>query len=448
MLLRVYRWIVGLPSAMRTWPRRFRDWSVEKFWLFVDWVRDLPRRLKEGFIAFCVALRDLIVNSYLAILALIFRIVAPIVDFLRMRIDPDPATIPFKRLSISQRGRKVAIFTRQLASMIHGGVPLLQSLDVLSEQAEDPKLGYVSGQISRKLAQGYSFSRAVSEFPKVFPPVFTFLLQAGENTGRMVNVVSRLADLFEKEETLIKRVRGALSYPIFVMVLTSVLTLGLFTTVLPGFADFYADFDVPLPVITGVLMTITSWVQTVWFWLGLLLVVVGLRFIVKRSWAIPEHRLVMFQILLWIPMVGPIIRLTCLARLCWALELTQEAGLDIVRSLRLSTLASGSAVLEADFNRLSRGITEGELLSDLMKQRPEIYPHLLHQMCMMGEETSHVTEAFGRAGAWFEQEVESRIESFQAALEPVMMGLISLIVGTIVLAVFMPLYGLLDKLGV
>ncbi|MCA9781534.1 MAG: type II secretion system F family protein, partial [Candidatus Eremiobacteraeota bacterium] len=378
---------------MRTWPGRFRDWLVDCFWAFVAWVKDLPRRIKEGFLAVCAALRDLIVNGYLILMAFLFRMAAPIVSFFQTRLDPDPATIPPKRLAISQRGRKISIFTRQLASMIQGGVPLLQSLDVLSEQAEDHKLGYVSGQLSRKLAQGFSFSRAVSEYPRIFPPVFAYLLQAGENTGRMVNVVSRLADLFEKEDSLVKQVRGALSYPLFVMGLTFVLTLGLFSTVLPGFADFYDDFDVPLPVITGTLMTITSWVQTPWFWLLLGLSLAGLYLFIKRSWAVPERRLIMFQILLWVPMVGPIVKQTCLARFCWAMELTQEAGLDIVRSLRLSSLASGSAILDADYPRISKGITEGELLSELMKYRPDVYPHLLHQMCMMGEETSHVTEA-------------------------------------------------------
>jgi type II secretory pathway component PulF len=239
-----------------------------------------------------------------------------------------------------------------------------------------------------------------------------------------------------------------LSYPIFVLSLTFVLTLGLFSTVLPSFADFYKDFDVPLPAITAVLMTLTAWVQSIWFWLALVLGVWGLYHFIKISWQKSDRRLVMYQFLLFLPLAGPIIRYSCLARFCWVLELTQSAGLDLVRSMNLACLASGSAVLQADARRLSTGVTEGEFFSELMASRPDVYPHLLHQMTMMGEETSHCAEGFGRAGNWFEQEVQGRVESFQAALEPILMGMISLVVGTIVMAVFLPLYGLLDKLGV
>jgi type IV pilus assembly protein PilC len=449
------RWLTELPAAIRTWPGRFAEWVVDSFWNFVDWIVELPQRIHDFLVALFFAFRDLflaIVRRTVALgkglFAFLMGLLTSPSKFLQMKLDPDPASIPPHRLTISQRGRRVAVFSRQLASMVHGGVPMLQSLDVLGDQADDARLGYVSRDIAGKLSQGFSFSKAVSLYPRIFPPVFAHLLKAGESTGRIVQVIDRLADLLEKEENLLKRVKGALSYPLFVLGLTFVLTLGLFSTVLPGFADFYDDFDVPLPAITAFLMMITAWVQSVWFWVILVSVLVLTYYLLKTSWANVERRLIMYQILLLIPLVGPIMRYSSLARFCWILELTQDAGLDLVRAVNLGCLASGSAVMEADYKRLSKGMTEGEHLSELMVSRPDIYPHLLHQMVMMGEETSQTSQGFGRAGAWFEQEVQARVESFQVALEPILMGLISMVVGTIVLAVFLPLYGLLDKLGV
>jgi type II secretory pathway component PulF len=451
--------LLQLPQVMRSWPGRFKRWSIRKFWEFIAWLRALPRRIKEAIIAFCIALKEgtialffalvnAITNGYARLCGALERATAPLRAFVHKQLDQDPAKIPASRLALSDRGRKIANFSRQLASMTQGGVGLLQSLDVLAEQSDDPRLSYVCSDLAGKLGQGFSFSKATSEYPRIFPPVYFHLLRAGESTGRLIEVINQLADLLEREEQLIKRVKSALSYPVFVMVLTFFLTLGLFSTVLPGFADFYADFKVPLPVITDVLMRMTRLVQTWWFWVLLMLLLGGIYELVRRSWQILEYRALIFSGLLSLPLMGPIIRYTCLARLCWVMALTQEAGLDVFRSVKLACLASGNPLLEIDSRRLTHGITAGEQLSDLMLHRPDLYPHLLQQMVMMGEETSRNSEAYGRAASWFEQDVEGRIENFQAALEPILMGLISTVVGTIVMAVFMPLYGLLDKLGV
>ena len=459
MFSRFVKWLSELPEVIATWPGRLLEWGIESFWAFVEWLRDLPRKIKDGTIAVAIAFKELcvgIVFSIIRFFTTVFqrlasagdRLVTPVVKFFRAKLEQDPSLISASKLKLNNRGRTVALFSRQLSSMTIGGVGILQSLDVLAEQADDPRMAYVSKELATKLGQGYSLSKATSEYPKIFPPVYYHLLRAGEGTGRLVEVISRLADLLEREEHLIKKVKSALSYPIFVLVLTAVMTLGMFSTVLPGFADFYDDFDVPLPALTAILMTLTGWVQTWWFWIFLVLGLIGTTKFIRHSWQILERRLVMFRALAWLPLVGPIIAQSCTARFCWVMELTQEAGLDVVRSVNLGCLASGSPILEIDAKRITHGITEGEHLSDLMYQRPDIYPHLLHQMVMMGEETSQNSESFGRAAGWFEQEVEARIESFQAALEPILMGLISLVVGVIVMAVFLPLYGLLDKLGV
>ena len=200
MFSRFVTWLKGLPERMRHWPELIVEWCTDRFWDFVDFVRDLPRRTRQFLIDLAKAFRDLWIlfaewffQSIASLFQFTIKAIAYPFILLQTRLDPHPSTVPPARLRISSRGRKISIFSRQLASMTQGGVPLVQSLDVLSDQNEDPKLGYVAKEIANKLTQGYSLSKAVSLYPKVFPSIFPYLVRAGESTGRLVNVIDRLA---------------------------------------------------------------------------------------------------------------------------------------------------------------------------------------------------------------------------------------------------------------
>ena len=354
---------------------------------------------------------------------------------------------PPPEMVVSDRGYKVAIFSNQLSAMINSGVPLIRALEVIGEQTEDRKFGFVIEEVQSKITKGYTFSKSLSLYNQIFPPVFFHLVSAGENTGRLAKVLARLAELLERENQLVRSIRGALSYPIFVLCLTFVLTIGLFTTVLPSFADFYKDFDIQLPLITSTIIAITQWCRSPWFWVFVSLTLALIFWLFKRSWNIPEHRLAIYRLLDMVPLLGDILKLGALARFNWVLQLTTEAGMGIIKAIRLAALSSGHPMVEADSGRLIDGITAGDTLSEIMAFRPGLYPTVMLQMVRLGEETSTVGEACGRLGEWFEDDVQSRIEAFKAALEPLLMTAISCVVGTIVIAVFLPLYGLLEKLG-
>jgi len=377
-------------------------------------------------------------------------IVKPFADLLRLvgqSLAPAIEDIPPEKLTFSGRGTKVSLFSRQFASMATSGVPLVQALDVLSEQEEDPRFRHCLCQIAGQMCSGYSLSKAMSAYSKIFPPVFPYLIRAGENTGRISQVLDKLASLLEDEVAMTKKVKSALSYPVFIMGLTGVLTLIIFTTVLPSFQDFYDGMDLELPLITTTLMAATRMVTSGLFWLIAILVVGTLAYLLKASWQVKSRRLMMFSMFLKIPMLGSIVEMSCLARYCWVLELTTNSGVDLMRSLRLASLASGSEILEADNERIVEGITNGETLNELVGARPDIYPNFLRQMVMLGEETSQLSKAFGRAADWFRSEVESRLDVFHATLEPLLMGIVSFIVGGIIVSVFLPLYGILEKLA-
>lgn len=351
-----------------------------------------------------------------------------------------------RELRISNRGRQLALLTHHLAVLLSAGVPLVQCIDVLEGQAEDGNLAQALESIGIKVRTGHRFSHALSQFPRIFPPVFTGLIAVGENTGALVEAIRQLSRVLEKEDRLNRQVRGAVAYPGFILVLTGTLTLIMFRFVLPTFVEMFQGSGAVLPLPTRIVLLCTKLSGSVPFWLISIALILLIVRQLKAWWEIPARRLIMYRLILMLPWLGQIVRYATLARYCWVMQLTLRAGLDFLRCLQLAALASNSPIIEDDMAHAQASIRFGETFSKHVSDHDEIYPRLLLQFVLLGEEATELSSAFGHAAAWFEEEVEFRVELFKAALEPIMMVGVSLIVGGIVLSIFLPLYGLLDKL--
>ena len=352
-----------------------------------------------------------------------------------------------RELTISRRGHRLALLTHHLAVLLSAGVPLVQCIDSLEVQAEDGNLAHALETIGVKMRSGHRFSHALSHFPKIFPPVFVGLIAVGQNTGALVEAIRQLSLVLEKEEKLNNKVRGALTYPLFILTLTGSLTLIMFRFVLPTFVELFQGTGAILPLPTRIVLFFTKLAGSLPFWaISLTLLFLTLRQL-RAWWDIPGRRLIMYRMALILPWLGDILRLSSLARYCWVMQLTLRAGLNFMRCLQLASLASNSPILQDDLAHAQASIRFGETLSKHVQQNPDVYPPLLLQFVHLGEEATELSSAFGYAATWFEEEVEFRVELFKAALEPIMMVTVSLIVGGIVLSIFLPLYGLLDKLG-
>jgi type IV pilus assembly protein PilC len=338
-------------------------------------------------------------------------------------------------------------FTRNLGILLGAGVTLLKAVDILADQAEVPTTAEVLWTIKGSLTAGQSLSSSCRMFPAIFSPVYIGLVAVGENTGQLIDCVQQLAVLLEHEQNLNQRVKSALVYPAFVLGVTAILTLILFKTVLPGFMDFFRQTGATLPLVTRCLMLVSDLVGSYYF----LLVVAGcailVRFILQLLKRSKTSRRNLYIILTKIPGLGKILGFAALSRMCWVLKVSLSAGIDVLRSLSLASKACGSPVLEEDSRRLLSSIRDGEQLSRGLKARPDLYPLLLTQMVSAAEEASDYSTAFASAGRWFEQEVDERVDTFKAALEPILMAGVAVMVGGIILSVFLPLYGFLDKLG-
>ncbi|MGE0487788.1 MAG: type II secretion system F family protein [Vulcanimicrobiota bacterium] len=341
----------------------------------------------------------------------------------------------------------VILFTRQLATMVRTGVPILVALDTLSHQPEHPNFGEVISTVAARVASGHHFSASLALFPRIFPKVYLAMVSIGENTGHLDVALEQLADWQESDDKLYRRVKGALTYPAFVMMLTCALTLILFYTVLPNFINIFQEMDIELPMTTKVMILITNLVKNPGAWVvGLALaaaILVGIRDLYRTE----AGGVAIFRFLSSIPLLGTMLRLATTSRFAAAASALINAGVDLPRSLRMSAHASGSPVLRADARWLSESLQEGTLASDHMATRPDIYPTTLTHMIKAGEESSHLADMFSRVAGYYDTEVGFKIETLGAALEPLLLGFVAFVVGFIVLSVLVPLYSYLGTLA-
>ena len=347
---------------------------------------------------------------------------------------------------ISIPARPVLIFTRQLSSMLLSGVHLVEALNTLSHQEEYPQFGEIIRQVCTMLESGVPFSQCISYFPRVFPPIFVTMVQVGERVGALDSSLDKVSAWLERDDSLRRRLISALAYPVFVLALALTLTLGLFYFVMPGFVAIFTDIKADLPWITVLVVWITNSLRNP----GILLFlfsVVGLIFSARGFLSHnPEGQRILYRLALRIPLVGALISDAGLARYCSACSTLLSSGVDITAAVTLAANASGSPLLIEDAPVLVRYIAAGGQMSGHMKRNP-LYPPTLASMVASGSEVSRVPEMLERAAIFYDIEVGYKVEALGKSIEPILVSGIACVVGTMVLAVFLPIYSILGKLG-
>ena len=343
--------------------------------------------------------------------------------------------------------RTVVIFTRQMASMLKNAVPILGALDTLSNQVEHPVFGEVIRLSCEKIEAGVKFSRVIAYFPKVFPPIYVTMVQIGEQTGSLDEALERLAHWLERDDNLRQRLKSALTYPAFVMTLSTVLTLGLFYTLIPGFIQIFDDMKVELPMITQIVVFITNSLRNPGAVLIGLSVIGILTTAFRKFISTPSGMGTFYRFCLKVPVVGGMLTFGGLARYCAAMEALLTTGMDIAKALKLSANASGNPLIKHDSEFLINSVLEGEPVGEYMRMHPNVYPPTLTNLVSSGEESSRLAEMFGRTASFYDMEMGYQVEALGATLEPLMLFGVSFIVGTIVLSIFLPMYGFIGKLS-
>ncbi|MDD5090125.1 MAG: type II secretion system F family protein [Candidatus Wallbacteria bacterium] len=331
----------------------------------------------------------------------------------------------------------VITFTIQVATMLEAGLTILAALDVLMEQATSPGMKVVIRTLRRDVASGMKFSDAIARHPRVFTDMFISMVKVGEATGLLDQVLSRMADFYDREEELKSTIRSALAYPMFLMAVACGVVFFLLSFVLPRFTDIFKSFNVELPKVTRLLLAISSFFGA--WWKIILLAVVSAVILI---WYIGKHtasgRAFFHRLILWLPLISPVVIKSSLARFCHTLSTLLRSGIPIMRGLEITSSVIGNVVYASRIDLAIEKINSGNKLSESINDK-RLFPPLVMRMMAVGENTGSTEALLLKVRDYFERDVQKSVKAMVSAIEPLMIFFLAIVVGFIVLAVMMPL---------
>ena len=344
-------------------------------------------------------------------------------------------------MSMFQPGIKsqdIAVFSRQMATMMKAGVPLMRSFEIVAEGLENKKMAEMVVQMKNNVASGGSFAGALREHPKYFDDLFCSLVESGEQAGALETMLDRVALYREKAESLKKKVKSAMKYPITILVIAAIVTVILLLKVVPVFADMFSSFGADLPVPTQVVLNMSEWVQSN----GLIGLGALVAFIILFQQAMQRSKAfkhVIQRIMVKLPVFGPILYQSAMARYARTLSTTFAAGVPLVNALDSAAGASGNIVYETAISNVRRDVETGTELAVSMKSQG-VFPPMLVQMVSIGEQSGSLDDMLAKAASIYEEEVDSLVDGLTSMMEPLIMAFLGIVVGGLVVAMYLPIF--------
>lgn len=350
-----------------------------------------------------------------------------------------------KKLVIPGTGPKIkpmdiAIFARQLATMMKAGVPLIQSFDIVAEGLENKAMADLVRTIRNDVAGGGNLAGALSQHPKYFDELFCNLIDSGEQSGALETMLDRVATYKEKSEALKAKIKKAMSYPISVVCVAVIVTGILMVKVVPQFADIFAGFGAELPAFTQLVVNMSNWVQAYWF--VMLIAIVGIVTAHKEaSVRSKKYRDTVDALLLKAPVVGGIVNASVYARFSRTLATTFAAGVPLVDALTSVAGAAGNEVYSRAIKKIRDEVTTGIPLNVSMRGA-NVFPSMLIQMVAIGEESGALDAMLEKCANFYEEEVDNAVDGLTALMEPLIMSVLGVLVGGLMIAMYMPIFQL------
>lgn len=333
--------------------------------------------------------------------------------------------------------RDLVIFTRQFATMIDSGLPLVRALEILCEQSENAALRTQLKVIKGKVESGSTFADALKSYPETFDDLFVNLVAAGEVGGMLDTILNRLAAYLEKNQKLIRQIRGALTYPTIVVIVAGLVMAILLLKVVPTFEDMFSDFGAALPAPTMFVLALSKWLQAN----GLILVgamALG-GFAIRRSYKTPQGKLAIDRILLKVPVLGDLLLKVAVARFTRTLSTMISSGVPILEALNICARTAGNRVIENAIGAVSVSISEGRTIAEPLSES-KVFPQMVCQMISVGEATGALDTMLGKIADFYDDEVDVAVEALTAAMEPAIMAFLGVGVGGLVIAMYMPMF--------
>jgi type IV pilus assembly protein PilC len=334
---------------------------------------------------------------------------------------------------------ELAIFTQQLSSLLNAGLPLVQCLEALQDQTEDPVFRIIIRDVRIDISSGNSFSSAVKKFPKSFNSLFTSMVEAGEASGALAEILSKVAIYFESTVKLTKKVKSAMTYPIAVIGLAVALVNVLLIFVIPVFAAMFADFGAKLPAPTQMLIDLSDFLKANFFYL---LAGVGAAYwIFKKFVSTPTGRRILHVSLMKAPIFGGLIHKIALSRFCRTYATLMRSGVPILRTLEIVSAASNKVQIEDACIEVAKHVSQGGQVSDILAVNP-FFPPMMKHMVKAGESTGNVDGMMNKIADFYDTESEATVASLTSLIEPILIVFLGVVVGGIVMAMFLPIFKL------
>ena len=354
-------------------------------------------------------------------------------------IKPKPKDL-FENITFFQpgvTGKEVVVFTRQLSTMIDAGLPLVQCIEILAKQQDNPTFKRVLLNIQSDVESGMTFADSMRKHPKVFDALFTNMIEAGETGGILDTILSRLAVFMEKSMALKKKIKGAMTYPAICLAISILILVIILVFVIPVFSEMFASFGSALPLPTQIVVNMSNMVKSnfIFFIIGLFALVFGL----KKIYSTEKGRFSIDAMSLKAPVAGILIRKVAVAKFTRTLGTMLQSGVPILEALQVVGKTAGNKIIERAVFRVADSIAEGRPIAEPLEESG-VFPNMVVQMINVGESVGALDTMLEKIADFYDEEVDQAVENLTAMLEPFMMVFLGGMIGGLVVAMYLPIF--------
>ncbi len=334
----------------------------------------------------------------------------------------------------------VALFTRQMATMMRAGVPLVQAFDIVADGVDKPKLGELIREVRNDVAGGNSFAASIRRHPDQFDDLFCNLVDAGEQSGALETMLDRIATYKEKTESLKAKVRKAMTYPIAVLVVALIVSGILLIKVVPQFEQVFAGFGAELPAFTQMVINFSEFAQAYWYMILFGIIAAGLLFTETRKRS-KSFSNALDRMSLKLPVAGDIIEKSSIARYARTLSTTFAAGVPLVDALNSVAGSTGNNVYVEAVYKVRDDVSTGQQLNFAMRNTG-VFPNMVIQMVAIGEEAGALDDMLDKSATYYEEQVDNAVDNLTSLMEPMIMSVLGVLVGGLIIAMYLPIFQL------
>ncbi len=335
------------------------------------------------------------------------------------------------------RAKDVSLFTRQFATMIDAGLPIVQCLDILCEQSESKLLRNTVRTIRQDVEGGSTLADALRKHPKIFDDLYVNMVQAGEAGGVLNAILNRVALFIEKASKLKKKVKGAMIYPSAIIAVAVIVVAILLIFVIPVFAELYGSMGKALPVPTQITINISNWFVANWYYL--LFGLVGIIVAIRAYYQTDQGRMNIDRLLLRLPVIGDLLRKVAVARFSQNMALLLSSGVPILDGLAITAKTAGNKVVEKAIMDSRISISQGKTVAEPLRES-KIFPPMVCQMVAVGENTGGLDGMLRKVGELYEEEVDDAVSNLTALMEPMIMVILGVVLGGLVISMYLPIF--------